>query len=464
MSQAKKLKATKQKKNESSCLLSPYDGISFDIDPFGAQYLFKYLLLSQIFVYMEAGVVPSLLEQFKITFSLTPQLLGLLGAIVYITLSIATPLVIYLFRTKSARFVLGWSLVCNAIGLLLFAFTPVGYSFSTTFFILSRGIIGFSQAFLSVFAPLWIHEYCPKEGRASSMGYLQASIPIGVTFGYFIGSIAIWCSKKPAGCYFMLCWRWPLLFPLLGIIPIALCTFFIPKKHILIMDDHWKFSSSSYTGLVKLLSQPVFTSVVLGLSAVFFVVTGIQYWVTLFLSTNTNDSAYVVHIGYIMVAGTGPILGLVFGGWLIDATGGYTGAVQEAKALGICLALGSISALAAIPPSFLSDTYSIGFFLWIMLFCGGSVLPACSGIVISSVPTDLRPLASSVAATSYNLLGFAASNYIPGLIMSFVVVDNAVCDQACLYRLGFRVVLAWSLWAVLFIFAAWRCSCKKANM
>ena len=114
----------------------------------------------------------------------------------------------------------------------------------------------------------------------------------------------------------------------------------------------------------------------------------------------------------------------------------------------------------ALPLSFVHNTVYIAVLLWLMLFCGGSILPACSGIVISAAPRRLRPLASSVAYASYNFFGYAASNYIPGLIMNFIInpvvdvdpdadglasVDT--CNAACTYRVGFRIVLLWSVWA-----------------
>lgn len=462
-------------------------------DPHGAGYLFKYIILAQVFVYLEAGAVPALLGQFTETFDLNPQTQGLLGAVVYISISLASPLCAYLFRHYSARLILGLSLVVNALSVLLFALTPVGYTYSTTCLILSRALIGFTQAFLSVYSPLWIHEYAPKSKRAISMSYLQASIPVGVTVGYLVGSIAIWCSEKASGCYLFLCWRYPFLFAFVFVAPLALLTFWIPERHIvsrrlvtrksmMLIDEEedeqpYLPSSSSnpglpiivlrgqheseWEGLSHLLHTPVFVCVVLGLSCLFFVVTGIQYWVTLFLTTNTQDSAYVIHLAYLFVSGTGPILGVFFGGWLVDSQGGYSGEHNQARTLKFCTYLGIVAALAAIPPSFLSSAYLIAVFLWIMLFCGGAILPGCSGIVIASVPQSLRPMASSVASTSYNLLGYAASNYIPGLIMSFISHD--ACGPACLYRVGFRIVVAWSGVSLLFIALAAYYAAKQAH-
>lgn len=153
-------------------------------------------------------------------------------------------------------------------------------------------------------------------------------------------------------------------------------------------------------------------------------------------------------------------MGVFFGGWLIDQFGGYSGPYHQMQALRVCMVLGGAGCLAALPVSYVHNTFYIAVFLWLMLFCGGSILPACSGIVISAAPPRLRPLASSVAYASYNLFGYAASNYVPGLIMNFIIDPSAdadadtsglgsvgSCNAACTYRIGFRIVLLWSVWA-----------------
>ncbi|KAI9907350.1 hypothetical protein PsorP6_016137 [Peronosclerospora sorghi] len=42
-----------------------------------SDYVFKFLVLTQVFMYLEAGAVPSLLQEFTHTFSLRPQDQGL---------------------------------------------------------------------------------------------------------------------------------------------------------------------------------------------------------------------------------------------------------------------------------------------------------------------------------------------------------------------------------------------------
>jgi MFS family permease len=331
-------------------------------------------------------------------------------------------------------------------------------------------------------------------------------------------------------CNGIYCWRWPFIFQFVVVLPFSLLIFCVPNEHIrtkfkkrqslivvetLIDDETVSGNMTPNTiervaseedpvnaaavkiqtiiveqgktkkrhmlvravyNVMQLLRHRVYLFVVLGLSALFFVVAGVQFWTTLYLSTNTNDSAYRIHWSYLVVSGTGPILGVFFGGWLIDQFGGYAGRYQEAKTLRICVVLGILAVAAAIPVSYVHNTLQIAVCLWIMLFAGGSILPACSGIVIASTPRRLRPLASSFAYTCYNLLGYAASNYIPGLIMDFIIdqrnesashgeklTEGEGCDAACTYRVGFRIVLLWSIWALLCLLIATYFSCQNAK-
>jgi MFS family permease len=510
-------------------------------------YLFKFMVLTQVFMYLEAGAVPSLLQQFTLTFRLSPQEQGLLGAVVYIAISLASPWCSTLFRRFDPRQLLGVSLVVNNLAVLGLACAPTTAWYSKSLLISLRGFVGLTQAFSCVYSPLWVHDYAPKSKRGTWMSYLQGAVPVGITLGYFAGSVTIWlASQGPAAsvssvitvlskaalginansdlvdgtddasmrlCHGIYCWRWPFLTQFALILPLSILIFFVPREHIrlrstrrrsiVIVDadededtsveqsmpttyddecvlmshpedtnasDGYGFrsleahereeSESRWSNLRLLLQHRVYVFVVMGLSGLFFVVAGVQFWTTLYLETNTKDSMYEIHLSYLLVSGTGPIMGVFFGGWLIDQFGGYSGPYHQMQALRVCMVLGGAACLAALPVSYVHNTFYIAVFLWLMLFCGGSILPACSGIVISAAPPRLRPLASSVAYASYNLFGYAASNYVPGLIMNFIIDPSAdadaddsglgsvgSCNAACTYRIGFRIVLFWSVWA-----------------
>ncbi|OWZ14003.1 Major Facilitator Superfamily (MFS) transporter [Phytophthora megakarya] len=223
-------------------------------------------------------------------------------------------------------------------------------------------------------------------------------------------------------------------------------------------------------GVYELLHIPVFCLIVFGLTTVYFVVTGVQYWSTIFMIKSLHASKYLVNALFVVVSGTGPILGVFFGGWLIDRYGGYIGVEQRAKALGICMILGLTAFSISAVTTFFNDVYITSGFLWLLLFFGGAILPACTGIFISVVPAEHRALASSFSVMIFNLFGYSLSPYLTGLIMEWVISKQGqpnsyfeYCDEACAYRIGFRFCLCWSVWSVLCIGSAWHIASRKAE-
>ncbi|GAB9468533.1 Major facilitator superfamily [Globisporangium polare] len=686
-----------------------------------ASYLFKYLIVTQMVVYLEAGAIPCLLDQLSVSLGMTATQQGALGGVVYLALSAASPLCAYFLHRFNPKHVLGLSLIFNNIAVLMLAFTPTGYAFSANMMIVARGLIGFTQAFPCVYTPLWVDEYAPREKVAGWMSYLQGSVPMGVMLGYFIGTVSNWVV--PESFQLIETWRWPFVVQFVAMCPIMVAIFFVPKKHLIIRSDSDKSptgsiasaassdhssalastsdisdenrsmeiaeelmanghgedvavqrkkskqqpkstgyvgpeaffdddeaeplnlrhtisgdealagfpvddamvrgapvsrsgflhkeeedvllasagmyggssqrglrqlvqnhqnhfsasesdvgsssfrrgtqllssssrggnggpvdsdletgenfnnepltptsisiarlaatassptgrsqlavprsqSSSTYgafdtslrspnnrsildasileeefievyeqgsfsDGLYELAHIPIFCLIVGGLTAVYFVVTGVQYWSTIFMIKSLHASKYLVNGLFVVVAGTGPIFGVFYGGWLIDRYGGYIGVEQRAKSLGICMVLGITAFGISAVTTFFNDIYITAAFLWLLLFFGGSILPACTGIFISVVPAEHRALASSLSVMVFNLFGYSLSPYLTGLMMEWVLSHQGkpgsyfeTCDEACAYRLGFRFCLFWSLWSFICIGSAYKLAKRQAE-
>ena len=80
----------------------------------------------------------------------------------------------------------------------------------------------------------------------------------------------------------------------------------------------------------------------LAMTCLYFVVTGVQYWVPSYMLIAINQSPEQVNLSFIICAGTAPTMGVFFGGWLVDRLGGYREPKQRVKALKICLIFGRI--------------------------------------------------------------------------------------------------------------------------
>ena len=89
-----------------------------------------------------------------------------------------------------------------------------------------------------------------------------------------------------------------------------------------------------------------------------------------------------------MVCITAPLVGVLFGGKFVDSYGGYT----SKYALTICLYFAVFTSLTALPLPFINDFYFFVLDLWLCLFFGACLMPPITGIMICSMPKDLRPM------------------------------------------------------------------------
>lgn len=204
------------------------------------------------------------------------------------------------------------------------------------------------------------------------------------------------------------------------------------------------------------------------MTCLYFTVTGVQFWGTKYLSIALQAPLPLVNLLFVVCAATGPTLGVFFGGYLIDSgVGGYHGVEKRCQALRLCCFLGLLGAAAALPITFVANIYVVTCLLWLALFFGGATLPACSGILVSIVPREYRPLSSSVSMVVFNMLGYFASLIVSGYLMEFLEKHYSSnnnsegrggggCDGVCAMTWGFRLILSWSCFSVLFILCAYR--------
>jgi MFS family permease len=207
----------------------------------------------------------------------------------------------------------------------------------------------------------------------------------------------------------------------------------------------------------------------LGLSALYFVVAGIQFWITQYI-VEVLQVPYRDALGaFTLVSATGPVFGVIFGGWLVDYLGGYKGPEGVARTTKIILTLGILALIVALPAAFVKEIGLLMPLIWLLLFFGGAIVPAAVGICLSAVPRSIRPFSSSVSMVVYNILGHSAGTLFPGVVMDIkakasgcVIVKSEPSQELeeCakeILTVGMQIVLLWAF-AALFTFgkAGWR--------
>lgn len=119
----------------------------------------------------------------------------------------------------------------------------------------------------------------------------------------------------------------------------------------------------------------------ISLTFLYFVITGIQFWVSDYLITDLKVNENTVFITFAIVSITGPVLGVIVGGNVTTALGGY----NSKKALRLSLIVSSFCACVAAPIAFINSFPLFVALLWFLLFFGGSVLPCMTGIMLNTV-------------------------------------------------------------------------------
>lgn len=117
---------------------------------------------------------------------ITQGQIAFLSSAVYIGVSIASLVVSPIMAIVSTKHVLVVTFFANAWSSLLFA-----YSSSYSWLTFARFMLGFTQAFCFVYAPVWINEFSPKAQSTRWMATNQAFCMIGVIFGYAVGAVIV---------------------------------------------------------------------------------------------------------------------------------------------------------------------------------------------------------------------------------------------------------------------------------
>lgn len=124
-----------------------------------------------------------------------------------------------------------------------------------------------------------------------------------------------------------------------------------------------------------------------------------------------------VLVSFNATAATAPILGVLGGGWFIDFVGGYKDERGMRRTMSVLLLWAVGCLLLGVGAGWSSNFWFIVFCMWCILFLGGGILPAATGIVIASVPVEVRAFGSGFCMMIYNVLGYVLGTFLPGILI-----------------------------------------------
>ena len=456
-----------------------------EIPSFRRNCIYAVFLLSNLFLNYDTGVIPASLIEITKEIHLDYSEQALIGSLVYLGLSFASIFVSLIF----SKF--GPSKVCSII-LLLNLISCFVFSLSSNKIILfsMRFMMGVTEAFIVIYAPVWVNNYSPLEYSTTWMGILHSCTALGVILGYVAASIII-------NFFDTLTWRFAI--QIQGFVEIFFSLFFwferddyinvdmrktIPANEIELENkDINRLSNASpsfspskvrssrkfdpridtietgnlsrYLYQTKIvLTTPLYVTITLGMCAIYFIVTGIQFWMTKYLIEILDIEPLLVNIIFSGISITAPLFGVLVGGTISDIYGGYKGK-NVIRAIKMIIAFGLVSFVFAFPMGFLFQIIYLSVLLWTFLFFGAAIIPIGTGIMISAVPKYCQATSSSISQLIFNLFGYFFSPMITGFIMDRFI------DKRKGFIWGMRVVFWWVIFCLIFFISSYFVAIKN---
>ena len=463
------------------------------IPPKKRNFIFNIFLLSDLFLNYDTGVIPASLIQITKEIDLDYSEQALIGSLVYLGLSFASIFVGFIFSKFSPSKVCSVILLLNCISCFIFSM-----SINKSILFIMRFLMGVTEAFIVIYGPVWVNNFSPPEHSATWMGILHSCSIFGVFLGYLAASLILNFFKG------LLSWRFAI--QIQGFVEIFLSLFFWVEKDEYINVDIRKkkplneiefdgneinvhknsegspsFNSPSnicrvgsrkhdpridtielgnigryYLQAKTVLTNKLYVLITLSLTCIYFIVTGIQFWITKYLIEILNVEPIVVNVIFAIISITAPLSGVLFGGTLSDKYGGYKGK-YETKALQMCTAFGILAFFFGLPMGFMFQITYLSILLWTFLFFGAAIIPIGTGVMISCVPKDCQATSSSISQLVFNLLGYFSSPMVTGFIM------DRFEDEKEGFIWGMRLVFFWVIFALFFIWASYIVSYRKSK-
>jgi len=459
---------TESNKNSLGEVLNPDEK---KIDWSQRRRVFAIFVSLNIFMNADTGIIPCSLLQISEEMDLSFQQQAYLGSLVYVGLSSASLIVSPIYAKYSVKNVISIMILANICFCILLSF-----SYHLYLIYVARIGMGFTQAFCIIYGPVWTNEFAPPQSTTSWMAYLQGAVPLGVVSGYLSAGVIVNYMRD------IFTWRQAIQLQAITEVPILLALLAASKSSIELPKDEPeqekqkekpavdppKSSSGAvarkktvrtdtvnigeWAGFVTqfrvLCDNWVFITVTGGLCCMYFVGSGIQYWLTAYMIVILEADPVVVLIAFTVSCITAPIMGVMLGGFLADWVGGYKGR-NTINAIRICVAFSIFGMIFAFPVGFVGSLYYILPLLWMLLFFGAAIIPTATGVVVNSVPREYQSASSSISQLAYNIFG-----YFLAPIASALVMDSYEDEREGMIW-GFRTVLLGAAVGLLFMLIAW---------
>ncbi|XP_955021.1 integral membrane protein family I, putative [Theileria annulata] len=188
-----------------------------------------------------------------------------------------------------------------------------------------------------------------------------------------------------------------------------------------------------------LIKQHVYILTCIAISALYFEVTGIYFWMTKIGVTHLMVKEKFVHIIFSIEIITGPVIGIISGSYLIDQIIYHY--PQHPLLVDFVLILyASFALLVGIILILIQNAMTFSICIFIILFTGASMVPTLTLQSVAYLPYNLKPAGASFFMCQYQIFGFMFGTIMPGIAMD--IFKNYTYSLIIIYLSGSIGLLA----------------------
>ncbi|BAM41251.1 integral membrane protein [Theileria orientalis strain Shintoku] len=162
-----------------------------------------------------------------------------------------------------------------------------------------------------------------------------------------------------------------------------------------------------------LIKHSIFILSCLSISALYFQVTGIHYWVTKMAVSCLKVKEKVFHVIFVIEMVTGPVLGILSGSHLIDQIIHHYPQYPLLVDTTIII-WASLTCVASTLLIFNQNMMAFVICIFVIIFLGSAIVPTVTLLSVAYVPHRLKPIAASFFMCQYHILGFTLGTIVPG--------------------------------------------------
>ncbi|KAG2392040.1 hypothetical protein C9374_013525 [Naegleria lovaniensis] len=472
---------------------------------FGPKVLLGYLVILNLFIYFDRGVVSGILDKLEKKWDLSKSEQGGLGSAFMVGYMIFGPIFAQLAVKIPLKFVMFIGLVIWACLTILCGFTGI-ISDKTGFFLLAacRCLVGVGEAAYAPVAPTLLDDVAPAKYRTIYMGIFYLAMPVGVALGYGVSSLIA----------SFLDWTVVFIGEGIAIVPFALLLLMIPpsdqyrkdriereeSERILgennsLLEKREESSSQVsslensesqasvavlsetdvtsqaadgnapeedrhyhlFQAIYHLVKNPVYMFALMGYTMYTFVIGALAFWGPTLVSKTLHIPMYAASLAFSAVSVVTGIVGSITGGIVLDKIGGSKGMAGSARGLMLCAIFIFIALLIGFG-AFSTDIIAVYFILLFMAeFFIFSITSPVNVAFLSVVSTNLRNYSMSFQIFVIHAIGDFPSPYAMGWFADYIGKKNG---------LKISILFLWSILAfsVIFFFFGFLIARSKAKM